>query len=125
MNEQEIKDFLEGMNGDDLVINKVKFPQLEPAASNANQMKIGMNYLDSVLVKIRAELGYAEIKVRDLLNLEKGSILKLNRPAGETVDLYLNQQKFAQGEVVILGNNFGLRVHSIFEPNASGEKENG
>jgi flagellar motor switch protein FliN/FliY len=125
MNEQEIKDFLEGMNGDDLVINKVKFPQLEPAASNANQMKIGMNYLDSVMVKIRAELGYAEIKVRDLLNLEKGSILKLNRPAGETVDLYLNQQKFAQGEVVILGNNLGLRVHSIFEPNANGEKENG
>ncbi|MTI86000.1 MAG: flagellar motor switch protein FliN [Firmicutes bacterium] len=125
MNEQEIKEFFKGMDDRELVVNKVKFPQLEPADPNASRMKIGINYLDGVPVTIRAELGSTIIRVRDLLNLEEGSVLTLDRPAGESVDLYLNQQSFGHGEVVILGNNLGLRIHSISAPNANGDNENG
>jgi len=123
MNEQEIREFLEGTQ-DDQVIRKVNFPQLKPAP-DAGRMKVNINFLDEIPVTISAELGSTTIKVRDLLNFEEGSVLELDRPAGETVDVYLNQQRFAQGEVVILGNNFGLRVHSIYEPEAAGEKSYG
>lgn len=125
MNEQEIRDFLQGSREEHQVIKKVNFPQLKPA-EDPRRMKIGIGYLDDIPVSISAELGSTSIKVRDLLGLEKGSVLELDRPAGETVDIYINQQRFARGEVVILGNNFGLRVHSIYEPDSpAGEKSYG
>lgn len=125
MNEQEIKEFLEGADKNRQVIKKVNFPQLKPAAGSS-RMKVGINYLDDIPIVVSAELGSTWIKVRDLLGLEEGSVLELDRPAGETVDIYLNQQRFGQGEIIVIGNNFGLRVHTLYEPEpTAGEKTDG
>lgn len=125
MNEQEIKEFLEGAGNNRQAIKKVNFPQLKPAA-DSSRMKVSINYLDDIPIVVSAELGSTWIKVRDLLGLEKGSVLELDRPAGETVDIYLNQQRFGQGEIIVIGNNFGLRVHTLCEPEpTAGEKTDG
>lgn len=125
MNEKEIEEFLEGVGDNARVIKKINLPQLEPGAS-VNQMSIGINYLSDVPMTVSAELGSCSIKVKELLSLEKGSVLKLDKPAGELIEIHLNGQCFAHGEVVVIGNNFGLRVDSINMPEANiGAKADG
>lgn len=115
MNEEEIKEFLEKAEAGRAVAKKVKFPQLTPAPLPDN-VKVGINYLGDIPVELSAVLGEASLTVREVLNLQPGSVIELNRPAGETVDLYANQQVFGRGEVIVIGGNFGVRVDRIYAP---------
>lgn len=117
MDKQEIKDFLQPDQDSKSkrVIKKVNFPQLKPVPG-AERVKVGIDYLDEIPVTLIAELGSISIKVREFLNLDKGSVLELKRPAGEAADIYINQRRFARGEVIVIDNNFGLRVNNIYSP---------
>jgi len=75
--------------------------------------------LDLVLdisMPVTVELGRATMAVRDLLQLRTGSVVELDNMAGEPVDLYVRDVRFARGEVVVVDNNFGLRVTEIISP---------
>jgi len=75
--------------------------------------------LDLVLdisMPVTVELGRASMVVRDLLQLGAGSVVELDRMAGEPVDLYVRDVRFARGEVVVVDNNFGLRITEIMNP---------
>lgn len=75
--------------------------------------------LDLVLdisMPVTVELGRASMAVKDLLQLRTGSVVELNRMAGEPVDLYVRDVRFARGEVVVVDNNFGLRITEIMTP---------
>jgi flagellar motor switch protein FliN/FliY len=75
--------------------------------------------LDLVLdisMPITVELGRTTIAVRELLELSTGSVIELNKQAGEPVDLYVRDVRFARGEVVVVDNNFGLRITEIINP---------
>jgi flagellar motor switch protein FliN/FliY len=64
-------------------------------------------------VNISAELGRSVIKIKDLLSLGKGSVVELERVAGEPVDLLVNGVLVGKGDVVVVNDNFGLRITEV------------
>jgi flagellar motor switch protein FliN/FliY len=66
-------------------------------------------------VQVNVMLGQTQISVRRLLQLGPGSVLKLSKPVDTPVDLYLKDSKFAEADVVVVDNQFGLRIRQIIE----------
>lgn len=66
-------------------------------------------------MEIAVSLGATEILVRDLLSLGCGSVLKLDRKVGQPVDLYLRGVRFATGDLVVVGEQLGVRVKEILD----------
>jgi flagellar motor switch protein FliN/FliY len=62
------------------------------------------------------EVGRSEITIRDLLRLSEGSVLELDRLAGDPLDILINGTMIAKGEVVMVGERFGIRFGEIIEP---------
>ncbi|MBI1388005.1 MAG: flagellar motor switch protein FliN [bacterium] len=86
----------------------VPFDEEEPAMETTN--------LDVILnldLEIRVELGKTRKTVRDILEMGSGSVLELNKLNGEPVDLLVNARGFAKGEMIVIGENFGVRVTDI------------
>jgi len=79
--------------------------------------------LNDVPMQITVELGRTTRLVKEVLMLGEGSILELDKLAGEPVDLLVNGRKFALGEVVVIDDNFGVRITEILNaPFADDEK---
>ena len=102
------------VNGDDTHVTKYVLPQLEQKI-NPNIQTASTNRIKSVEVELTVELGRTKMKVKDILELDKGSIIELNRLAGEHVDLYANGTLISKGEVVVIKDNFAFRVLNIID----------
>jgi flagellar motor switch protein FliN len=72
-----------------------------------------LNLLMDIRLGLIVELGRAEMHLRDILKLTKGSIIELDRLSGEPVDLFVNNKLIARGEVVVIDDNFGLRINQL------------
>ncbi|MDA7599717.1 flagellar motor switch protein FliN [Alphaproteobacteria bacterium] len=75
-----------------------------------------MRLLENIDVMLTVEVGNAEIKIRDLLRLSEGSVIELNRLAGDPLDILANGTMIAKGEVVMVGERFGIRFSEIVAP---------
>ncbi|MEE2774746.1 MAG: flagellar motor switch protein FliN [Pseudomonadota bacterium] len=75
-----------------------------------------LRVLENIDVRLTVEVGNAEIKIRDLLRLNEGSIVELDRLAGDPLDILVNGTMIAQGEVVMVGERFGVRFTEIVDP---------
>lgn len=124
MTEDEIREFLSRLEVKKPEVKKVQFPELTPSP-DLGRLKIGFDYLEEIIVMVEAQLGQATMKIRDILKLEKGSVIELDRAAGETADVLVNRQCFGRGEVVVLGNNFGVHIDSICEAKKNTGGQNG
>ena len=98
---------------------QVQSHNLSPLAENAHEGEGGnIELLMDVSVPVVAQLGGAEMQIRDILDLVPGSIIELDKLAGDPVDLYVRGKLFAQGEVVVVDDSFGIRVTKIVNPEA-------
>ena len=77
-----------------------------------------MRLLENIDVVLSVEVGKAEIKIRDLLRLNEGSVIELDRLAGDPLDILANGTMIAKGEVVMVGERFGIRFTEIVDPAA-------
>jgi flagellar motor switch protein FliN/FliY len=68
-----------------------------------------------VLFDIRVELGRKKVSIREMLNWEKGTILKFNKTSGEPVDFLVNNKPLALGEVMVLDDRFAVRITEILD----------
>lgn len=93
-------------------VNQIEFPELKETSTNT---PFQTSMFDSIPVKITAELGNTDISLKDVYDLAEGSIIELDRHAGEPLDLLINGQLIAQGEVVAVDNNYGIRIKSIIK----------
>ncbi len=75
-----------------------------------------MRLLENIDVVLTVEVGSAEIKIRDLLRLNEGSVIELDRLAGDPLDILANGTMIAKGEVVMVGERFGVRFSEIVAP---------
>jgi len=75
-----------------------------------------LGLLMDVRLPISVELGRKKMFIRDILKLTPGEVVNLPKLQGEPVDLYVNNKKFAVGEVVVLGENFGVRIKDLITP---------
>lgn len=83
----------------------------------AGEMPLAALY--ELKLPITIELGRTRMSVQEVLQLARGSVIELDRLAGEPVDVYVGDRRFAEGEVVVLGENFGVRITRIFPPSGS------
>jgi flagellar motor switch protein FliN/FliY len=72
------------------------------------------NLLD-INVNVISELGSTELTIEELLKLKKGSVIDLNKPAGESVELYVNEKIFGKGEVMVYEKNLAIRINEILD----------
>ena len=75
--------------------------------------KINPEVLQSIPVTISVEVGKTSLKIRDLLRLTQGSVVELERLAGEPLDLLVNNTVVAQGEVVLVNDRYGIRLTRV------------
>jgi flagellar motor switch protein FliN/FliY len=89
-----------------------------PSLSSANQSggNANLNLLMDVQMSVTVELGRTKMYIKDILGLGEGSIIELDKLAGEPVDLLVNGKLIAKGEVVVIDENFGVRVTDIVSP---------
>jgi len=73
----------------------------------------GMNRVRDIPLEVTVELGRTRLLIRDILDLSPGSIIELDKLAGEPVDLFANGMLVARGEVIVIDDNFGVRVTEI------------
>lgn len=78
------------------------------------QDHLAIEDIHEVKLEVSADLGQCLVTVRDVLDLQKGSVLALNKLAGEMADLYINEVPFGRGEVVVLVDSLHVRVAEIF-----------
>lgn len=84
------------------------------ASAPAQGNTLTMDDLRDVPSQVTAELGQCDIYVRDILMLERGSVLALNKNAGEMADVLVNGVAIARGEIVVLGDSLNVRIAEIF-----------
>ncbi|HZG84390.1 flagellar motor switch phosphatase FliY [Paenibacillus sp.] len=82
-----------------------------PGTENTN-----LNLLLDIPLKVTVELGRTQKQIKDILELSQGSIVELDKLAGEPVDILVNNKLIAKGEVVVIDENFGVRVTDIVSP---------
>jgi flagellar motor switch protein FliN len=97
------------------LIEEVAFAELPPVRAPIDE-RADIDLLLDVPLQITVELGQARRTIRELLELGQGSILHLTRHAGEPVDVLVNGQHIARGEVVVIDENFGIRVTEVVSP---------
>ena len=98
-------------NDGNLNVQHADFNNLMPSTDVSETSNIGL--LMDVTMNITVELGRATMTIRDILSLGEGSIIELQKLAGEPVDLLVNGKLIARGEVVVIDENFGVRVTDI------------
>tara|TARA_B100000902_G_C27033089_1_gene775480 strand:- start:60 stop:431 length:372 start_codon:yes stop_codon:yes gene_type:complete len=75
-----------------------------------------LRVLENIDVKLTVEVGGAEIKLRELLRINEGSVVELERLAGDPLDILANGTIIAKGEVVMIGERFGIRFTEVVDP---------
>ena len=100
-------------NENEVKVDKADFGELNTIEKEVSDHKIDM--LLEVELDVTIELGRKKMTIQEVLQLGKGSIIELSKLAGEPVDIFVNQKKLAQGEVVVVDENFAIRITNLIE----------
>ncbi|MEX1031004.1 MAG: flagellar motor switch phosphatase FliY [Paenibacillaceae bacterium] len=107
-----MQDFGHSMPNRNINVQNVQFSGF-PAQSNMNVDHTNLNLLLDIPLRVTVELGRTQKVIKDILELSQGSIVELDKLAGEPVDILVNNKLIAKGEVVVIDENFGVRVTDI------------
>ncbi|MCR5763468.1 MAG: flagellar motor switch protein FliN [Treponema sp.] len=102
---------MNGMIGTPPNVQSLQFPNLQPVMGNAEQGNIGL--IMDVFMEMTVELGRTKKTIKEILGMGEGTIIELDKLAGEPVDILVNHKPIAKGEVVVIDENFGVRVTEI------------
>lgn len=82
----------------------------------STKKRLSMEELQDISLPVSLELGHKYMRVKELLDLTPGRIVKLDRLAGEAVDLVINNKTIAKGEVAVIDENFAVRIVTLLSP---------
>jgi flagellar motor switch protein FliN/FliY len=85
----------------------------EGLGEEVKKNKIDSDVLQNIPVTISLEVGRTSLKIRDIMSLSQGSVVELDKLAGEPLDLLINNTKVAQGEVVLVGDKYGVKLTNV------------
>lgn len=104
----------EGGGQADQNVRPAAFQSLEENLSeHDHERKIDL--LMDISLPVTVELGRSSMLIKDIIALQRGSVIELDRGAGEPVDIVINGKKMAEGEVVVVDQHFGVRITGIVE----------
>jgi flagellar motor switch protein FliN/FliY len=105
-----------GEQGDNESDDKAAAASFDELQDESGNDAVNMDAILDVPVTISMEIGRTKINIRNLLQLNQGSVVELDRLAGEPMDVLVNGTLIAQGEVVVVNEKFGLRLTDIISP---------
>jgi len=91
-------------------------PPLAPGTAEKREHLANIDLLLDIPLEISAELGRTRMIINDLLQLGQGSVIELNKLAGEPLEILVNHKLIARGEVVVVNEKFGIRLTDIISP---------
>lgn len=100
-------------NSDTLGASPAQFGTLSPDGTGG---ELNLDVLLDVPVTLQLEVGRARVPIRNLLQLNQGSVVELERGAGEPLDVFVNGTLIAHGEVVVVNDRFGVRLTDVVSP---------
>ena len=104
-------------NGVDSVDVKKMADDIEAGDDARNKLKIqNLDFILDIPLKVTVELGRTTVIIKDLLQLGQGSVLELDKLAGEPLEILVNGKLVAKGEVVVVNEKFGIRLTDIISP---------
>lgn len=95
-------------------VQTLQYPNLQGGVPGSEQGNISL--IMDVFMEMTVELGRTKKQIRDILGMGEGTIIELDKLAGEPVDILVNHKPIAKGEVVVIDENFGVRVTEILSP---------
>lgn len=104
------------MNTSDTTAARAAFDPLTAEAGLGHGSDLNLDVILDVPVSLSLEVGRTRIPIRNLLQLNQGSVVELERGAGEPLDVYVNGTLIAQGEVVVVNDRFGVRLTDVVSP---------
>jgi len=93
-----------------------EFDNLQPDSAPDAKSDINMDVILDVPVTLSMEVGRTRVPIRNLLQLNQGSVVELERATGEPLDVYVNGTLIAHGEVVVVNDKFGIRLTDVISP---------
>jgi len=105
----------EGSNNPDEAVEKVEAQTLK-STSSVEEGDVKLDVILDIPVTISMEIGRTKISIRNLLQLNQGSVIELDRLAGEPLDVLVNGTLVAHGEVVVVNEKFGIRLTDVISP---------
>jgi len=95
---------------------RASFQNLQNEANGKVDPDPSLDVILDVSVTLSMEVGRARVPIRNLLQLNPGSVVELERAAGEPLDIYVNGTLIAHGEVVVINDRFGVRLTDVVSP---------
>jgi flagellar motor switch protein FliN/FliY len=95
--------------------DRAQFPDLEQTPNRKPTMR-ELDFLLDIPLEVSVELGSTSMLVNDLLQLGQGSVIELNKLAGEPLEILVNHTLIARGEAVVINEKFGVRITDIISP---------
>lgn len=91
------------------------FPQFDESKKKSFFEEDKLEFLKDLQLNVYIELGRTKMQIKDVLELERGYVIELEKLASEPVDVFVNNKKIAEGEVVVIDKHFGIRITNLLE----------
>lgn len=105
----------EGAGAPPLEVRSAQFQPLEPTAGPPAEKDRKLDLLMDLSLSVAIELGRTNMMIRDILDLQRGSVVEFEKLASEPVDVLVNGKKMAEGEVVVIEKHFGIRITNLVD----------
>lgn len=102
-------------NGNAKAISEAELPEFEESRFSGNDSMEKLNFLKDLQLSIYIELGRTQMQIKEILELERGYVIELDKLASEPVDIFVNNKKIAEGEVVVIDKHFGIRIVNLVD----------
>jgi flagellar motor switch protein FliN/FliY len=99
-------------------VQKVKtelagFDEMDESFIRSSENDEKLSLLKDLQLNVYIELGRTQMQIKDILDLERGYVIELDKLASEPVDIFVNNKKIAEGEVVVIDKHFGIRITNL------------
>ena len=94
-------------------VESTEKPSEKSSEKSSEKFKMNQDVIENIPVTLAIEVGRASLKIRDLMRLTQGSVVELDRLAGEPLDIVVNDTVVAQGEVVLVNDRYGVRLTKV------------
>jgi len=89
------------------------FDEFDESTNSSGNALDKLDFLQDLYLNLFIELGRTKMKIKDILELERGYVIELDKLASEPVDIFVNNKKIAEGEVVVIDKHFGIRITNL------------
>ncbi len=123
INENDMENINNEMNESDETINEefvagvAEFPEFDETKKKSYVTDDKFDFLKDLHLNVYIELGRTRMQIKDILDLERGYVIELEKLASEPVDVFINNKKIAEGEVVVIDKHFGIRITGLVDTN--------